>query len=124
MVRCESRLKKIAEAKAALEQEARERAEAAKKAAEEKLEERRKKEEETGKKLGGRPPQVPDPKQAVPAPSDQRNFTDPESRIMPDGGHKGSFVQAYNAQIAVDSKAQIIVAAEITQQTNDKQHWL
>jgi len=121
MARRESRLKKIAEAKAALEQEARERAEAAKKAAEEKLEERRKKEEETGKKVGGRPPQVPDPERAVPAPKDQRNFTDPESRIMPDGGHKGSFVQAYNAQIAVDSKAQIIVAAEITQQTNDKQ---
>src|SRR5450755_4340188 len=39
---------------------------------------------------------------------------------MPDGGHKGSFVQSYNAQIAVDSQAQIIVAAEITQQTNDK----
>jgi len=121
LARRESRLKKIAEAKAALEQEARERAEAAKKAAEEKLEERRKKEEETGKKVGGRPPQVPDPERAVPAPKDQRNFTDPESRIMPDGGHKGSFVQAYNAQIAVDSKAQIIVAAEITQQTNDKQ---
>jgi transposase len=121
LARCESRLKKIAEAKAALEQEARERAEAAKKAAEEKLEERRKKEEETGKKVGGRPPQVPDPERAAPAPSDQRNFTDPESRIMPDGGHKGSFVQAYNAQIAVDSQAQVIVAAEITQQTNDKQ---
>jgi len=40
---------------------------------------------------------------------------------MPDGAHKGSFVQAYNAQAAVDSTAQIIVAAEITQQTNDKQ---
>ena len=40
---------------------------------------------------------------------------------MPDGAHKGSFVQAYNAQIAVDSEAQIIVAAEITQQSNDKQ---
>jgi transposase len=121
LARRESRLKKIAEAKAALEQEARERAEAAQKAAEEKLEERRKKEQETGKKVGGRPPQVPDPEQAVPAAKDQRNFTDPESRIMPDGGHKGSFVQAYNAQIAVDSQAQIIVAAEITQQTNDKQ---
>jgi transposase len=121
LARRESRLKKIAEAKAALEQEARERAEAARKAAQEKLEQRQKKEDETGKKVGGRPPQVPDPEQAVPAPKDQRNFTDPESRIMPDGGHKGSFVQAYNAQIAVDSKAQIIVAAEITQQTNDKQ---
>ena len=40
---------------------------------------------------------------------------------MPDGAHKGSFVQAYNAQIAVDSERQIIVAADITQQSNDKQ---
>ena len=39
---------------------------------------------------------------------------------MPDGARKGSFVQAYNAQIAVDSEAQIIVAAEITQESNDK----
>lgn len=121
LARRESRLKKIAEAKAALEQEARERAEAQKKAVEEKLEQRRKKEEETGKKTGGRPPQVPDPEQARPDPKDQRNFTDPESRIMPDGARKGSFVQAYNVQIAVDSEAQIIVAAEITQHTNDKQ---
>jgi len=121
LARRDSRLKKIAEAKAALEQEARERAEAKKKAVEEKLAERQKKEEETGKKMGGRPPEVPDPEQAQPDPKDQRNFTDPESRIMPDGARKGSFVQGYNVQIAVDSKAQIIVAAEITQQTNDKQ---
>jgi len=121
LARRESRLKKIAEAKAALEQEARERAEAAKKAAEEKIEERRKKEQERGKKLGGYPPQVPDPEQARPDPKAQRNFTDPESRIMPDGGRKGSFVQAYNAQIAVDGAKQIIVAAAITQESNDKQ---
>ena len=121
MARRESRLKKIAEAKAALEQEARERAEAAKKAAEMKREDRLKKEQERGKKFGGRPPQVPDPEQARPEPTAQRNFTDPESRIMPDGGRKGSFVQAYNAQIAVDSAQQIIVAAEITQDSNDKQ---
>jgi transposase len=121
LARRESRLRKIAEAKAALEQEAKERAEARKKAVEEKLAERQKKEEETGKKMGGRPPEVPDPEQARPDPKDQRNFTDPESRIMPDGARKGSFMQAYNVQIAVDSKAQIIVAAEITQQTNDKQ---
>ena len=30
-------------------------------------------------------------------------------------------MQAYNAQIAVDAEAQIIVAADITQDTNDKQ---
>jgi transposase len=121
MARRESRLKKIAEAKAALEQEAREHAEAAKKVAETKLEDRLKKEQERGRKFGGRPPQVPDPEQARPEPTAQRNFTDPESRIMPDGGHKGSFVQAYNAQIAVDSAEQIIVAAEITQESNDQQ---
>ena len=121
MARRESRLKKIAEAKAALEQEARERAETAKKTAELKREDRLKKEQERGKKFGGRPPQVPDPEQARPEPTAQRNFTDPESRIMPDGGRKGSFVQAYNAQIAVDSAQQIIVAAEITQDSNDKQ---
>ena len=120
LARRESRLKKIAEAKAALEQEARERAEVAKKAAEEKMEERRKKEQERGKKFGGLPPQVPDPEQARPDPKAQRNFTDRESRIMPDGGRKGSFVQAYNAQIAVDGAAQIIVAAAITQESNDK----
>ncbi len=121
MARRESRMKKIAEAKAALEQEARERAEAAKKAAEAKREDRVKKEQERGRKCGGQPPRIPDPEQARPEPGAQRNFTDPESRIMPDGGRKGSFVQAYNAQIAVDSAQQIIVAAEITQDSNDKQ---
>jgi hypothetical protein len=39
---------------------------------------------------------------------------------MPDGGRKGSFVQAFNTQIAVDSTAQIIVAADVTQETNDR----
>jgi hypothetical protein len=44
-----------------------------------------------------------DPKQAQPEPKDQYNFTDPESRIMrgPDG-----FVQAYNAQAAVEPELQ------------------
>jgi transposase len=118
--RRESRLKKIREAKAALEAEACEEAEQKKAAAEAKIAERRAQEERTGKKPGGRDPQIPDPEKAVPDEKAQRNFTDPESRIMPDGGHKGSFVQGFNAQIAVDSAAQIIVAAEITQESNDK----
>jgi IS5 family transposase len=39
---------------------------------------------------------------------------------MRDGATK-SFEQAYNAQIAVDGEAQIIVAADITQEANDKE---
>jgi transposase len=121
LARQESRLKKIQEAKAELEAEAREKAQQEKAAVEAKIAERRAKEAQTGKKMCGREPQIPDPEQAVPDKKAQRNFTDSESRIMPDGAHKGSFVQAYNAQIAVDSEAQIIVAAEITQDCNDKQ---
>ena len=120
LARRESRLKKIREAKAALEAEARQKAAEARAAAEARIVQRRQKEAETGRKIPGRPPQVPDPGQAAPESKAQRNFTDPDSRIMPDGAHKGSFVQAYNAQIAVDSEAQIIVAADITQQSNDK----
>jgi transposase len=121
LARRESRLKKIQEAKAALEAEARQKAEQEKATVEAKIDERREQEEQTGKKMGGRPPQVPDPEQAKPEDKAQRNFTDSDSRIMPDGAHKGSFVQAYNAQIAVDAEAQIIVAAAITQDPNDKQ---
>ena len=47
------------------------------------------------------------------------NFTDPESRIMVDGATKG-FVQAYNCQAAVDAESQVIVAADVTQEANDK----
>jgi hypothetical protein len=46
----------------------------------------------------------------------QDNFTDPDSRIMKDS--KG-FEQSYNAQIAVDAEAQLIVAAGVTQQAAD-----
>jgi len=119
--RRESRLAKIRAAKAALEAEAKGKAEEQKAEAEAKIAARREQEARTGKKAGGRDPVAPDPEKAVPEEKAQRNFTDPESRIMPDGAHKGSFVQAYNTQIVVDSPAQIIVAAEVTQETNDKQ---
>ena len=38
---------------------------------------------------------------------------------MKDGATK-EFVQAYNAQAAVDSQAQVIVGAAVTQEANDK----
>ena len=117
--RREDRLKKLEQAKAELEQEAREKAEQKRIEAEAKLAARREEEQRTGKKAGGRDPEVPNPDEARPDPKAQRNFTDPESRIMPDGANKGSFLQGYNAQVAVDSTAQVIVAAEITQEAND-----
>ena len=124
LARRESRLKKIAQAKAELEQEAREKTERERAEAEAKLAERREQEEQTGKKMRGREPKVPDPEQAQPEARAQRNFTDPDSRIMPDGANKGSFLQGYNAQAAVDATAQVIVATEVTQQTTDNRQLL
>jgi len=60
------------------------------------------------------------PEGATKAPPDQaqRNFTDPQSRIMktPSG-----FEQAYNAQAAVDAASQVILAEGLTNAGNDKQ---
>jgi len=46
----------------------------------------------------------------------QRNFTDPDSRIMVSGGN---YVQSYNAQAMVDSCAQLIVATCVGNQSPD-----
>lgn len=56
------------------------------------------------------------PKKAVPKASAQRNFTDPESRIMKTAD---GFVQGYNAQLGVDAESQVIVAQGVTQGSND-----
>ena len=97
--RRQSRLKKIEQAKAALEKQAREKAEAhvAKMEAE------------------GRQHRT-NVEEAVPDPKAQRNFTDPESKIMKTS-NKG-FDQSGNAQ-AVANEAQIIVCADVTDQAND-----
>ena len=116
--RRESRLAKIKAAKAALEAEAKEKAQMKADEVREQLKEREQREKETGK-IKGKPPVIPDPQAAVPEDKAQRNFTDPESRIMKNGASKG-FEQAYNAQIVVDDKSQIIVAASVTQESNDK----
>jgi transposase len=55
-----------------------------------------------------------------PQPKEQSNFTDPESQIMLNSDK--AWVQAYNAQAAVDAETQIIVAAELTNQPADSLH--
>src|SRR6202008_242014 len=102
LARRETRLAKIRAAKAALERDARERAA---QAAEDTARRLAAREQRVGPAKGG-VPQVRDPDQAQPRPTAQYNFTDPESRSMLDGARK-SFVQAYNAQAAVDADAQI-----------------
>lgn len=104
----ETRLAKIREAMQALEQEAREEA---------KGKEKPGKGEEPPPDDGTGPTDTSDVK---PPDKKQRNFTDPESRIMVDGATK-AFTQAYNAQAAVDCDSQVIVSADVTQQANDKQ---
>jgi transposase len=103
------RAERIRKAKAELEAEAKTAAEAKLKAAAEAQAQR----EAEGRKKPGRPAAAPS---TTPEPKAQKNFTDPESRIMKS---KDGFVQAYNAQIAVDSQAQIIVAQAVTQSPID-----
>ena len=93
--RRESRLLKIREAKAALEQQARDKATA----------------EAAIREAEGKPPAKLDPLDAVPDPKAQRNFTDPESKIMM-SSRKG-WDQCSNAQALVNEN-QIIVAADVT----------
>src|SRR5262249_49145434 len=109
--RREARVQKIAEAKARLEraaatkvaeeQQRRDAAEAQRQAA--------------GRKRGGKEPK---PAPLTPEDKAQTSITDPESKIMKQS-NKG-FDQSYNAQAVVDSKHQIIVAAAVTNESNDK----
>ena len=109
----EKRLARIREAKEALEREAKERA-----AAEEaERAEKAAKQQASGKKPCGKKPK---PVKTEPDGKSQRNFTDPESRIMKDS--KKAFVQAYNGQAAVDADNQIIVACDLTNQAADSPH--
>jgi len=103
------RAEKIREAKAELEAEAAAAAEAKRKAEDEAAEKR----EAEGRRKGGRQAAPPS---SAPDAKAQKNFTDPQSRIMKS---KDGFVQAYNAQAAVDAEAQIIVAQDVTQSAVD-----
>ena len=119
LARRESRLAKLQAARAELEAEAGQQGEEKKAAVETRIARRHEQQERTGTKARGAEPKAPDPDTAKPKAQAQRSFTDAESRIMPDGANKGAFVQGYNAQIAVDGAAQIMVAADLIQQTTD-----
>jgi hypothetical protein len=111
--RRQGRIAKIKQAKQSLEEEAKAKADAQREA----MAQQEEAWKQAGKTRRGKPPQAPSDK---PDPKAQRNFTDPESRIMKDGASK-SFEQAYNCQIASDEEAQVIVGTNVTQETNDKQ---
>ena len=113
--RRQSRLKKIMEAKALLEAEARAQA-----AGQERGSEEEKPKQGPGPGPAGGGPAPREPEEAVPKSEAQTNFTDPDSRIMWDSSAK-SFEQAYNAQAVVDGDCQVIVAAAVTQKANDKE---
>lgn len=68
-------------------------------------------------KKSGRPKKKPT---GVPDDKAQKNFTDPESKIMRSADK--SYIQGYNAQAAVDSDYQIIVATMLTNQAADSPH--
>jgi hypothetical protein len=113
--RREDRLKAIGEAKAKLEERAKERHEQEQAEYRAKLEKREAKSRETG-----RPPRGKEPKPPVEGARDQDqiNLTDEESRIMP--VTSGGFEQCYNSQIAVDMESMLIVQAHAVQAPNDK----
>lgn len=97
----QARLAKIREAKAALEAEAKAKAAAEQAARENKHD---------------KPPRKPPPS-AAPELKAQRNFTDPESRILKT---KDGYIQGYNAQAAVDAQAQIVVAHTLSNNGSDQ----
>ena len=68
----------------------------------------------TGMVDHGRPARAPD---GGPPARAQRNFTDPDSRVLKT---RDGFVQGYNGQLAVDSAHQIIVAQRLTTNGSDQ----
>lgn len=63
---------------------------------------------------------TPTTRDGKPTPKAQRNFTDPQSRIM---FRDGGFLQAYNAHLAVDESHQVIVAAALSNQPPDAEYF-
>jgi transposase len=116
LARRETRLQKLAAARAKIAARAQERFAQEQAAYEAKMAAREAKTQATGRKPGGKPPAPP---QAGPLPTDQINLTDEDSRIMPVAG--GGFEQCYNAPAAVAAGSLLVVATDVVQAANDKQ---
>jgi transposase len=115
-LRCrEQRLAKILQAKARLEEQAREAAAAER----QRRAESEKRARQGQRHAGGRPAQ---PGGEVPEDKAQTSFTDPELKIMPQNNKGWDY--SGNAQVVVDDACQIIVACDVTAQCNDKQQAL
>lgn len=123
LARRETRQARLREAKAALEAEAKAAWEAAQPAAEAEASDAPDDAEPQSTASQPEPQlpshRVPHDDQGRPTPKAQRNFTDPDSRVMKRGK---AFVQGYNGQAAVCGERQIIVAQALTNQPPDVQH--
>jgi transposase len=124
LANAQRRLERLQQAKAELEQEAQAQLKAISANRPLRKPGPRKRSEQTGQQPDDRKQRETDKKRRLRArknavaPGRRYNFVDPDSRLMKGSGQAG-LMQAYNAQIAVDSHAQIIVAAELTQQAFD-----
>jgi transposase len=116
IARRQTRLAQLAAAKAVLEARAKDRYEAEQAEYAAKVHEREETERKGGGKPRGRPPTPPTP---GPRPTDQYNFTDPDSRIMKNSTNQG-FDQDYNAQVAVDQESFLIVGESLSNHPTDQ----
>ena len=108
LARRETRLQKMREAMKAIEAEAKERAGA--------------KEAKNAELIGANDEEIAQAVEqakdkATPPAKAQRNFTDPESRIMKTAD--ASFHYCYSGQAVVDEKSQVVLAGALTQQATD-----
>jgi len=117
IARRETRIEKLRAAQRAIEERHGEQAVREYEEAQEKNLEKTKRKIARGKK----PPDPPEPPSKAPEDKAQHNFTDSDSRIMPD---KGGFTQGYNAQLSVDTESMLIVGHHLSQATNDKKELL
>ena len=116
IARREDRLRAIGEAKAKIEQRAKERHAEEEAEYNAKVTKREEKAKQSGKPPRGKVPAAP---VEGARDKDQINLTDEESRIMKVSG--GGFEQCYNGQLAVDMDSMLIVNTNTVQACNDKQ---